>query len=149
MFSDRALYHGRKSRHLAESWNRGLTSSSWVVTSLLAKEGRILHYRNTNVSQLLISALAQLSPDTKKLENPFVIFIHVFPGYPTCLVQNTPTPSCNARCLVWKNVRFARKNSPEMLRASQRTTTIFWPPSSCFATVLAKRPSRWPFASIT
>ena len=50
---------------------------------------------------------------------------------------------------VWVDVRFARKNSPEMLRASQRTTTIFWPLSSCFATVLARRPSRWPFPSMT
>lgn len=47
------------------------------------------------------------------------------------------------------NVRFARKNSPEMLRASHRTTTIFWPFSSCFATVLAKRPRRCPLPSMT
>ena len=47
------------------------------------------------------------------------------------------------------DTRFARKNSPEMLMASQRTTTIFWPLSSCFATVLARRPSKCPFPSIT
>jgi hypothetical protein len=40
------------------------------------------------------------------------------------------------------DVRFARKNSPEMLRASQRTTTIFCPFRSCLATVLARRPSK-------
>lgn len=48
-----------------------------------------------------------------------------------------------------KDIHFARKNLPEMLRASQRTTTIFWPFSSCFATVLAKRPKRCPLPSIT
>lgn len=36
-----------------------------------------------------------------------------------------------------------------MLRASQRTTTIFWPLRSCLATMLASRPSRWPLPSIT
>lgn len=48
-----------------------------------------------------------------------------------------------------ENVRFARKNSPEMLRASHLTTTIFWPLSSCFATVLARRPRRCPLPSMT
>jgi hypothetical protein len=52
----------------------------------------------------------------------------------------------------WKkrsgDVRFARKNSPDMFRASHRTTTIFWPLSSCLATVLANRPRRWPLPSI-
>jgi hypothetical protein len=47
------------------------------------------------------------------------------------------------------NVRFARKNSPEMLRASHLTTTIFWPLSSCLATVLARRPRRCPLPSMT
>ena len=47
------------------------------------------------------------------------------------------------------DVRFARKNSPEMFRASQRTTTIFCPLSSCLATVLARRPSRCPLPSMT
>lgn len=47
------------------------------------------------------------------------------------------------------DVRFALKNSPEMLSCSQRTTTIFWPLSSCFATVLARRPRRWPLPSMT
>lgn len=36
-----------------------------------------------------------------------------------------------------------------MLRASQRTTTIFWPLSNCLATVLARRPSRCPLPSMT
>jgi len=35
-----------------------------------------------------------------------------------------------------------------MLRASQRTTTIFCPLSNCLATVLASRPRRWPLPSI-
>ena len=47
------------------------------------------------------------------------------------------------------NVRFARKNSPDMFRASHRTTTIFWPLSNCLATVLARRPRRCPLPSIT
>lgn len=47
------------------------------------------------------------------------------------------------------NVRFARKNSPEMLRASQRTTTTFWPERSCLATMEARRPRRWPLPSTT
>lgn len=47
------------------------------------------------------------------------------------------------------DLRLALKNSPEMLRASHRTTTIFWPLRSCFATVLARRPSKWPLPSIT
>ena len=47
------------------------------------------------------------------------------------------------------DVRLARKNSPEMLRASQRTTTIFWPFRSCLATMLARRPRRWPLPSMT
>lgn len=50
---------------------------------------------------------------------------------------------------VWYNVRFARKNSPEMLRASQRTTTTFWPLRSCLATMEARRPRRWPLPSTT
>lgn len=49
----------------------------------------------------------------------------------------------------WVDSHFARKNSPEMLRASHRTTTIFWPLSSCLATMLAKRPRRCPLPSIT
>jgi hypothetical protein len=40
------------------------------------------------------------------------------------------------------DIRFARKNSPEMFKSSHRTTTIFWPLSNCFATVLANRPRR-------
>lgn len=52
-------------------------------------------------------------------------------------------------CSDWVDVHFARKNSPEMLRASQRTMTIFCPLSSCLATVLARRPSRWPLPSMT
>ena len=48
-----------------------------------------------------------------------------------------------------RDVHFARKNSPEMLRASHRTTTIFWPLSSCLATILARRPRRCPLPSIT
>jgi hypothetical protein len=36
-----------------------------------------------------------------------------------------------------------------MLRASHRTTTIFWPLRSCLATVLARRPSKWPLPSMT
>ena len=47
------------------------------------------------------------------------------------------------------DIRLALKNSPEMLRASQRTTTIFWPLRSCLATVLARRPRRWPLPSTT
>jgi hypothetical protein len=47
------------------------------------------------------------------------------------------------------NVRFERKNSPEMLRASQRTTTTFWPLRSCLATMEARRPRRWPLPSTT
>jgi hypothetical protein len=39
-------------------------------------------------------------------------------------------------------VRLARKNSPEILRASHRTTTTFWPLRRCLATVLASRPKR-------
>ena len=45
--------------------------------------------------------------------------------------------------------RLARKNSPEMFSASARTTTIFWPFNSCLATMLAKRPRRWPLPSMT
>lgn len=48
-----------------------------------------------------------------------------------------------------RDVRLARKNSPEMLIASQRTTTIFWPLRSCLATVEARRPRRWPLPSMT
>lgn len=47
------------------------------------------------------------------------------------------------------DIHFARKNSPEMLRASVRTTTIFWPLSNCLATMLARRPKRCPLPSIT
>lgn len=47
------------------------------------------------------------------------------------------------------DVRFERKNSPEMLRASQRTTTTFWPLRSCLATTEARRPRRWPLPSTT
>ena len=47
------------------------------------------------------------------------------------------------------DVHFARKNSPEMLRASHRTTTIFWPLSNCLAMILARRPKRCPLPSIT
>lgn len=47
------------------------------------------------------------------------------------------------------DVRLARKNSPEMLSCSQRTTTIFWPFNSCLATVDARRPRRWPLPSTT
>jgi hypothetical protein len=47
------------------------------------------------------------------------------------------------------DVRFARKNSPEMLSCSQRTTTTFWPFRSCLATVEARRPRRWPLPSTT
>lgn len=35
------------------------------------------------------------------------------------------------------------------MRASHLTTTIFWPLSSCFATVLARRPRRCPLPSMT
>ena len=47
------------------------------------------------------------------------------------------------------DVRLARKNSPEMLSCSQRTTTTFWPFRSCLATVEARRPRRWPLPSTT
>ena len=56
------------------------------------------------------------------------------------------------RCLpsvIVVDVRLARKNSPEMFRASQRTTTTFWPLRSCLATIEARRPRRWPLPSTT
>lgn len=58
-----------------------------------------------------------------------------------------PTGQISFDCVV--DIRLARKNSPEMLRASVRTTTIFWPLRSCFATVLARRPSKCPLPSMT
>ena len=100
-------------------------TTSSVETGLLAEEGLVLH-----CSRKVISLMS-------------------------CACKNRPAPillSC-ARCarwmFSWEDVRLARKNSPEMLSCSQRTTTIFWPFSSCLATVDARRPRRWPLPSTT
>lgn len=42
-----------------------------------------------------------------------------------------------------------RKNEPLILISSQRTTVIFCPLRTCFATMLASRPRRWPLPSMT
>lgn len=72
--------------------------------------------------------------------------------YSLCLEQ-----MCIVKYTIWNKaagtltgvvLRFARKNSPDMFRASQRTTTIFCPLSNCLATVLARRPSRCPLPSM-
>ena len=47
------------------------------------------------------------------------------------------------------HILLLRIRVPVMLRSSQRTTTIFWPDSSCLATTEASRPMRCPRASIT
>ena len=67
------------------------------------------------------------------------------------IVSRFVVESLVSRCIRNRRVgyvRLARKNSPEMLRASQRTTTIFWPSRSCLATVEARRPRRWPLPSM-
>lgn len=80
------------------------------------------------------------------------ISINPTPRSPWSRLRIQPPPRRNPvrnRLVKSWYVRFARKNSPEMLRSSQRTTTIFWPLRSCLATMLARRPSRWPLPSIT
>ena len=52
-------------------------------------------------------------------------------------------PACS------RELTFMRKNEPETLISSHRTTTIFCPESACFATMLANRPSRCPLPSMT
>jgi hypothetical protein len=67
--------------------------------------------------------------------------------------QHTKPPLILGSRFVVKDSRgtillFARKKSPEMLSASHRTTTTFWPFNSCLATMLARRPRRWPLPSM-
>lgn len=95
-----------------------LTTAGWVESSLLAHESLVLYYFH----QLAIA-------------HPFSLSL---------LRLDSSWGSVLDRL----NVRFARKNSPEMLRASHLTTTIFWPLRSCLATVLARRPRRCPLPSM-
>jgi hypothetical protein len=100
-----------------------LTSSGWVVTGHLSEVCVVLYCKATLVSPVLLTTTKQ---------------VQIATSHANCLPDEYRG----------EDVRFARKNSPEMLRASQRTTTTFWPLRSCFATVLARRPSRWPLPSI-
>lgn len=101
------------------------TTARRVETSLLAEEGLVLHCVRSRVS------IGSSSPFSSSID-PSVRIRCVYSG-PDGLVD----------------VRLARKNSPEMLSCSQRTTTTFWPFRSCLATVEARRPRRWPFPSTT
>jgi hypothetical protein len=97
-----------------------LTSSGWVVSGHLSEVGMVLYY---------ISILISFG-------------LHLRPSFPY-------STGLDFERVQGVDIRFARKNSPEMLRASQRTTTIFWPFKSCLATVLASRPSKCPLPSMT
>lgn len=98
------------------------TSSGWVVTGHLAEVCVVLDYITNLSANAPKLRLATLHP-IRFLEIQFYHEAGV-------------------------DVRFARKNSPEMLRASQRTTTILCPSRSCLATVEARRPRRWPLPSM-
>lgn len=98
------------------------TTTGSVVTGLLAEEGLVLHCMDSPISFLL-----RLGKSVHRA---------LFAALASFGIGR-------------ENVRLARKNSPEMLRASQRTTTIFWPFRSCLATVLARRPSKCPLPSMT
>jgi hypothetical protein len=99
------------------------TTSSGVVSGHLSKVGMVLDCR-IELASARLSTLQRLKSDG--------------------VVRR-----CEPSYEVVENVRFARKNSPEMFRASQRTTTTFWPLRSCFATILARRPSKCPLPSMT
>lgn len=121
------------------------TTASGVETGHLAEVGVVLHCRSTKDS-----ILALRSPP---------IVIRIFPkSNIATTAKNVLLRFVRKHFRPWQgmkgigrelNVRFARKNSPEMLRASHLTTTIFWPLSSCLATVLARRPRRCPLPSMT
>jgi hypothetical protein len=100
------------------------TTARRVETGLFAEESLVLHYVRSRVS---IRAAGSISSSVGSL-----VRIRRVLG-PGGLVD----------------VRLARKNSPEMLSCSQRTTTTFWPFRSCLATVEARRPRRWPLPSTT
>lgn len=102
-----------------------LTSSGGIVTGHLAQVGEVLYCLDMGMSAFI--ACAQSPSEEVKY------------------TMWNKTARTLEEVLV---VRFARKNSPDMFRASQRTTTIFCPLSSCFATVLARRPSRCPLPSM-
>ena len=101
------------------------TTARRVETGLLAEEGLVLHCVRSRVS---IGSCSLFPPRS---------------------VRRCAFDMCNLGPGGLVDVRFARKNSPEMLSCSQRTTTTFWPFRSCFATVEARRPRRWPLPSTT
>lgn len=122
-----------------------LTTAGRVVPGHLAKVGMVLDCFQMSVNWfvLMLSSILRSGSSSP-------------PRRPSSNAQ-FQSSNCSARrefpCHIDEeegcDVRLARKNSPEMLRASQRTTTICWPLRSCLATMLARRPSRWPLPSIT
>jgi hypothetical protein len=104
-----------------------------------------------NIKVVNVSPEQSVLPNNKTCRIIFIRKTNLLPlQYPTRL--HVPALRSLALSLSesgWVNVHLARKNSPEMFRASQRTTTIFCPLSSCLATVLARRPRRCPLPSMT
>lgn len=101
------------------------TTARRIETGLLAEEGLVLHCVRIRVS------VGSCSP------------------FPPRSVLRCAFGVCDSGPGGLVDVRLARKNSPEMLSCSQRTTTTFWPFRSCLATVEARRPRRWPLPSTT
>jgi hypothetical protein len=101
------------------------TTARRVETGLLAEEGLVLHCVRGRVS---IGSCSLFPPRS---------------------IRGCAFGVCNSDPDGLVDVRLARKNSPEMLSCSQRTTTTFWPFRSCLATVEARRPRRWPLPSTT
>ena len=115
-----------------------LTSPRRIETRLLAKEGLEFDCIRESVSSL-IGFASMNTRDAPQLPSSMS-----FGARGTFEVRRVRCDAGNR-----PHVRFARKKPPEMFRSSQRTTTIFWPLSSCLATMLASRPRRWPLPSMT
>jgi hypothetical protein len=94
-----------------------LTTTGGVVTGLLAEESLVL---DCGTSAMLVQRTIDGAARSVRLRDMAPLLIHR-----PCLVLLVVSLGPLARCWMWIDVRFARKNSPEMLRASQRTTTIF------------------------
>lgn len=138
-------------------WSNQRTAARGVESRLLAEESLILHWIPICVSRRSESTrespreLQTWPPSIHRGVSRPIDSASLCPCSVSCIFDNAAMglTALSAEAAERENVRFARKNSPEMLRASHRTTTIFWPLSSCLATVLARRPSRCPLPSMT
>jgi hypothetical protein len=96
------------------------TTTGGVETSHLAKVGVVLDYISGIESVFLIYPKNLLSSRRPVVSVLYLFALSFFPS------STDRSPKITEKMLErGLNVRFARKNSPEMLRASHLTTTIF------------------------